>query len=123
METVSDSEYISKDVFVTQQRKQHCENCEWRKGTKNGKRIFVYEIGEAPCRTCYIGMMIDDVWDFTAADVAPVVHGHWIEELGNVISCRCSRCDHSYNLYEDDINGYPYCAWCGAKMYESAITW
>ena len=46
----------------------------------------------------------------------PVVHGHWIEELGNDISCRCSRCDHSYNLYEDDINGYPYCAWCGAKM-------
>ena len=47
------------------------------------------------------------------------VHGHWIEELGNVISCRCSKCDHSYNLYEDDTNGYPYCAWCGAKMDES----
>ena len=52
-------------------------------------------------------------------DVDPGVHGHWIEELGDVISCRCSRCDHSYNLYEDDINGYPYCAWCGAKMDES----
>lgn len=52
-------------------------------------------------------------------ELAPVVHGHWIEELGDVISCRCSRCDHSYNLYEDDINGYPYCAWCGAKMDES----
>ena len=22
------------------------------------------------------------------------------------------------NIYEDDINGYPYCAWCGAKMDE-----
>lgn len=54
----------------------------------------------------------------TAADVAPVVQGRWIEELGNVLSCRCSVCDHTYKIYEDDINGYPYCAWCGAKMDE-----
>lgn len=53
------------------------------------------------------------------ADVAPVVHGWWIEELGNVLSCRCSVCEHTYKLYEDDINGYPYCAWCGAKIDES----
>lgn len=53
------------------------------------------------------------------ADVAPIVHGRWIEELGNVLSCRCSVCEHTYKLYEDDINGYPYCAWCGAKMDES----
>lgn len=119
---MSDTEYISKDAFVAQQRKQYCVNCERRKGTKNGERIFVYEIGEAPCRACDIEDMIDAVWDFIAADVAPVVHGHWIEELGNVISCRCSRCDHSYNLYEDDINGYPYCAWCGAKMDERRKT-
>ena len=43
VETVSDTEYISKDAFIEQQRKQYCENCERRKGIKNGKRIFVYE--------------------------------------------------------------------------------
>lgn len=64
---------------------------------------------------------IDIIDNISSADVAPVVHGHWIEEFGDVISCRCSRCDHSYNLYEDDINGYPYCAWCGAKMDESEV--
>ena len=46
-------------------------------------------------------------------------HGQWIEELGNVLSCRCSVCERTYKIYEDDINGYPYCAWCGAKMDES----
>ena len=73
---MSDTEYISKDAFVAQQRNQYCVNCERRKGTKNGERIFVYEIGEAPCRACDIEDMIDAVWDFLPADVAPVVHGH-----------------------------------------------
>lgn len=69
---MSDTEYISKDAFIAQQRKQYCEDCERRKGVKNGKRKFVYEIGEAPCRACDIEDMIDAVWDFLPAEVAPV---------------------------------------------------
>ena len=83
---------------------------EARKNETNGIADKTYE------KAIEITETMDD------ADIAPVVRGHWIEELGDVISCRCSRCDHSYNLYEDDINGYPYCAWCGAKMDESEGT-
>lgn len=118
MEIVSDTEYISKDAFVAQQRKQYCENCERRKGTKNGKRIFVYEVGETPCRACDIEDMIDAVWDFPLADVAPVIHGHWenIETAKNTI--RCSNCGHIRELrHFDEIVIRPkFCEMCSAKM-------
>lgn len=35
MKIVSDTEYISKDAFVAQQRKQYCENCERRAGVQD----------------------------------------------------------------------------------------
>lgn len=119
---MSDTEYISKDAFITQQRKQYCVNCERRKGTRNGKRIFVYEIGEAPCRSCDIGDMIDAVWDFIAADVAPVVHGHW-KANRKLCMPECSVCKarpfrgYIPSMYEaEEI--YKYCPHCGAKMDE-----
>ena len=49
-----------------------------------------------------------------AADVAPVVHGHW-EQVDDT-KCRCSRCDiiALIGLYpHGDKN---YCPNCGAKM-------
>lgn len=119
---MSDTEYICKDAFISQQRKQYCVNCERRKGTKNGKRIFVYEIGEAPCRSCDIGDMIDAVWDFLPADVAPVVRGHWSKEMfytedfrGNITyGYKCSVCDELANRLQ-------FCGNCGAKMDESEV--
>ena len=56
---------------------------------------------------------------FPTADVEPVKHGHWMGCDGSVISCRCSVCGkNTFNLYEDDVDGYPYCPNCGAKMDE-----
>lgn len=116
-ERLSDTEYISKDAFIAQQRKQYCENCERRKGTKNGKRIFVYAIGEAPCRACDIEDMIDSVWDFPPADAAPVVHGHWIYDYAcNEEWYICSNCKR-----ETRIPNYKFCPRCGAKMDESEV--
>ena len=49
-----------------------------------------------------------------AADVAPVVHGHWIEiddEFG--LTYECSECHIEGVLYGD------YCPNCGAKMEET----
>ena len=111
---MSDTEYISKDAFVEQQRKQYCVHCERRKGTKNGERIFVYEIGETPCRACDIGDMIDAVWDFLPADVASVVHGRWTNYYFHPCGNRgkCSACG------KDNIPTN-YCPHCGAKMNES----
>ena len=66
-------EYISREAFLAEQRHLYCENCARRKGMKNGKMKFVYEIGDAPCRACGIGDVLDDVESFHAADVRPVV--------------------------------------------------
>ena len=65
------SEYIDKEAFISEKRKQFCENCSRRKGIKHGKECFIYEIGCSLCRACDIGDMIDAVEDFPAADVVP----------------------------------------------------
>ena len=43
-----------------------------------------------------------------AADVAPVVHGTWIDRLD--CDWTCSACKHVSQA------ATPYCAWCGAQM-------
>lgn len=57
--------------------------------------------------------------DTPAADVAPVVHGHWISEyIGyGVTRYRCSRCGVIIGESEiDDFGHSKYCCMCGAKM-------
>ena len=57
-----------------------------------------------------------EIADMPAADVAPVVHGHWISKNphGYEWTFVCSNCDYA--------DGYPfndrhnYCPNCGAKM-------
>ena len=66
------AEYIEREAFVEQKRKQYCEDCDRRKGMKNGKYKTLYEIGEAPCRACGMDDMLNDVEDFPAADVVPM---------------------------------------------------
>mgnify|MGYP003325606029 CR=1 FL=1 len=51
------------DAFIAEQRHLYCENCERRKGMKNGKVKFVYDIGDAPCRACGYGDVLDDLED------------------------------------------------------------
>ena len=55
------AEYIEREAFLAEQRHLYCENCARRKGMKNGKMKFVYEIGDAPCRACGIGDVLDDI--------------------------------------------------------------
>ena len=55
-----------------------------------------------------------------AADVAPVVHGRWVEWwppkhmilTGEEMLYRCSVCDAKYS----DKENMRFCPWCGAKM-------
>ena len=98
-------DYISRREFVEQKERQYCQNCDRR---KNSKGQVVYSIGEAPCRACGIGDVLDDVVDFPAADVQPVLHARWIDfEDGSM----CSGCGASH----DGVNRN-YCPNCGAKM-------
>ena len=54
---------IDRDAFLAEQRHLYCENCARRKGMKNGKMKFVYDIGDAPCRSCGYGDVLDDIED------------------------------------------------------------
>lgn len=118
------SDYISREAFLAEQLHLYCENCARRKGMKNGKMKFVYEIGDAPCRACGIGDVLDDVENFPAADVRPNVPGHWIYKpykVGgmNINFPSCSECGYSpfvsmYYAVED----MHYCPNCGAYMGE-----
>lgn len=82
-------EYIEREAFITRQRELYCQNCDRRRGMKDGKltKRFVYPIGGAPCRACDVDDMINSVEDYPAADVAPVV--------------RCGECKHSAVDYEN----------------------
>lgn len=58
---------------------------------------------------------IDIIDNISPADVAPVVHGHWIAIAADVY--RCSNCDQLVRT--KDIVPYLFCNVCGAKMDES----
>ena len=82
------SEYIEKNVAIA--------------------RLTALEIGN-PCAT-----MTDakrQIADTRPADVAPVVHGRWIEDESGIIIC--PECKRGYNLIAKFTN---YCPACGAKM-------
>lgn len=53
-----------------------------------------------------------------SVDVAPIVHGHWIEKSAPArkIYFECSHCGAQENKHTE-IKGY-YCWRCGAKMDE-----
>lgn len=63
------AEYIEREAFIEAKRKQYCADCDRRKGMKSGKMRLCYEIGEAPCRACYVDDLLTDVEDAPAADV------------------------------------------------------
>lgn len=79
--------YIDVEAFVKEKREWYCAQCEKRKSMKRGRLQFVYEIGDAPCRACYIDDMISDIEDLPAADVESVRHGRWIPVTERLPEC------------------------------------
>lgn len=61
---------IDADATIKYLREYRCKDCDRRKGMKNGKIRFCYEIGEAPCRACDIGDTIDYFLD---EDISPTI--------------------------------------------------
>ena len=131
---MASADYISREAFLAEKRHLYCENCARRKGMKNGKVKFVYEIGDAPCRACGIGDMLDDVENFPAADVRPNVTGRWkeveIAELNEsndwafdlIASMYCPNCKRYHTeiyRFGDPTYLNNFCPNCGAKMEES----
>lgn len=64
----------------------------------------------------------EDIDRRTAADVAPVVHGHWVrfkESDACYVHMRCSACS-AYWSDPSHADYFRYCPNCGAKMDEEA---
>lgn len=75
----------------------------------------------------FIAATIDQVIDYEpAADVAPVVHGEWLNIDGDYTFAACSICETAYEvateeeaekgLWDAFMCSYRYCPSCGAKM-------
>lgn len=83
---------IDADATIKYLREFRCKDCDRRKGMKNGKIRFCYEIGDAPCRACDIGDTIDYFFD---EDISPTIDA--------VPVARCKDCKHGQ--YEEWDNG------------------
>ena len=105
------SKHIDVEKFIADKKEMYCKDCERRKGKKNGKTVTLYDIGEAPCKSCGVFDMFDDLEDYPDADVQKVKHGTFKgEETIALSNCRqCSHCN------KDTPVGF-YCYYCGAKM-------
>lgn len=108
------TDYISREDFIVDEQKRYCENCDKRKGMKNGKLKFVYEIGDAPCRACWVDDMLDDAENYPSADVREVVHGRW-KYCNSGNDMICSACER-YWIDSADQYDFRYCPSCGARM-------
>ncbi len=67
------SELIDRRAFIEHERKLYCEDCDRRQGMKKGKLTFCYEIGDAPCRACWLDDVLTDLEDAPTIDAVPVV--------------------------------------------------
>ena len=69
---------VDADALIKEATETRCVNCDRRKGMKNGKTTFVYEIGEVPCRACDVMDMIDALDEAPTVATDTNVLGKWI---------------------------------------------
>jgi hypothetical protein len=89
---------IDADAAIKYLQEFRCKDCDRRKGMKNGKIRFCYEMGDAPCRACDIGDTIDY---FLEEDILPTIDA--------VQVVRCKDCKHrpkepNFKTYENGFD-------------------
>ena len=92
------AEYISRKAAIAYIREQ-AEECQ---------KAFEELGGESGIYADAYNDLAEDFYSIPAADVAPVVHGHKVDDGG--FYARCSQCDGVLPLCAN------YCPNCGAKM-------
>lgn len=100
------AEYIKREAAIAYIREQS-EECQ---------KAFEELGGESGVYADAYNDLAEDFYRIPAADVAPVVHGRWIEKSAPArkIYFECSHCGAQENKHTA-IKGY-YCWRCGAKM-------
>lgn len=84
-----DADALSQKMLII------CNDCEKRKGMKNGKVKFIYQIGDAPCRACWVDDIKDEIDNAPTVDAVEIV--------------RCKDCKwhanglcNTFSFYYDD---------------------
>ena len=133
--------YISVEAFTASVQERYCKNCDRRKGMKNGKLKTVYAIGDAPCRSCWIDDMLDDIDAYPPADVVSrdcfnrilAENDTMREQLAAIGKKPGDKMDdvrrmphRKWRTYEGQISCEgccsevdamtPFCPWCGSDM-------
>lgn len=106
------AEYIKLEdatAIIEEKQKELCPVGRYGRGYVYGTEREKYDAWEE---------ILDALENLPAADVAPVVHGHWIEKKSAVGRYfECSNCGAHENKHTA-IKGR-FCWGCGAKMDES----
>lgn len=84
---------IDVDALLKETMEHYCADCDRRKGIKRGKLTLVYEIGDAPCRACGTGDMIETLEDAPTVDAVEAIPVEWLENLMN----ECAESDVGLN--------------------------
>ena len=72
-----------------------------------------------------LGIIEEWIASIPAADVAPVVHGRWLNFYNDFSCAECDRCGTTFEVTDSESNeglwnafklSYNYCPNCGAKM-------
>ncbi len=96
-------EYIVRDAVIKKIKEIYCTDCN--------------NYDEVRCRACQIDDALNCIDDFPVADVAPVVHGGWIDKGEFFPPCHyyeCSVCKKLERMAEHKQS--LFCPNCGAKM-------
>ncbi len=87
------------------------------------RKLLLEKAWDADTRAGYVQVVdVGDVLAVPAADVAPVVHGKWINPQWkrDMFCYNCSNCrgEAMHREYRwSDKKTYPICPNCGARMY------
>lgn len=93
-------EYIKREAIMKFPiRKDHCDK-------KHANEHFIFGIES----------VLEYVENLPAADVAPVVHGRWIEDSDYLKCPECSVMVMWDFAFFDEIGNWNYCPNCGARM-------
>lgn len=101
------AEYIKGETFLKDIEERYCLPCKGAGKDHNGCK----------CDVCWVGDIYGEVIDAPAADVAPVVHGHFVHDGPRIAHgvdwWHCSNCGWLASGVE---TRFDYCPNCGARM-------
>ena len=95
------SDYISREAALED---------DWETGYATDRMM------EIPAAEVVTWGQLKKAWAIATADVAPVVHGRWIEDGYNHYKAVCSECGEPCGTYVMNNPRDRFCKWCGAKM-------